>query len=406
MELDSKKRNRLFLMFLGVIALNAIGLGLSDAIFNNYYYDVYQVTASQRGFIEFPRELPGVIAVVIISMLSFMGEIRLAIVAQVLSIIGLILLGLFTPPFALMLVFLFINSMGMHMFFPLSDGIGLNIIGSKKTGKNFGILNGVRTGAGFIAALIVFLGFRSGVFSFTGEIIHVFLIATGFFVIVLVILFFIRRGIGDPPINTGKGRFLFRKEYRYYYLLASLHGAHKQIAIVFGPWVLISILEKQADTLAALSMVGMFLGVFFMPLVGRLVDRYGVKSMMFTEGFSFMAIYILFGVVSAGFASGRIATVGIPVIIVFVLFIIDRMTIQLGMVRALYLRSIAVDQSEITPTLSTGMSLDHVISIVGAFLGGLAWEAWGPQFVFFIAAGLALCNVFIAARLPKHIKSE
>ena len=74
------------------------------------------------------------------------------------------------------------------------------------------------------------------------------------------------------------------------------------------------------------------------------------------------------------------------------------------MVRKLYLRSIAVDQSEISPTLSMGMSIDHAISIVGAFLGGLVWEAWGPQYVFFIAAVLSLGNVIVAMCLPK--KSE
>ena len=167
MELDQKTRKRLFLYFLAIISFTALGLGLSDNIFGNYYKEVYDVTAFQRGFIEFPRELPGLIAVVVISLLSFMGEIRLAIVAQVLSVIGLLLLGLFTPPFAIMLVFLFVNSMGMHLFFPLSDSIGLNIIGDNNTGKKFGILNGVRTAAGFVAALIVLIGFRSGLFNFS-----------------------------------------------------------------------------------------------------------------------------------------------------------------------------------------------------------------------------------------------
>jgi hypothetical protein len=258
---------RLFIYFLGVVALTALGLGLSDNIFGNYYKEVYDVNAFQRGFIEFPRELPGLIAVVVISLLSFMGEIRLAIVAQILSVIGILLLGLFTPPFAIMLIFLFINSMGMHLFFPLSDSLGLRIIGEKNTGRKFGIINGVRTGAGFVAALIVFAGFRSGIFSFSGRFIHLFLISSVFFVAVIFLLLAIRRHLGDPQINTGKGRLLFRGEYVNYYLLASLHGAHKQIAIVFGPWVLIEILLRQADTLAGLSMIGMFLGIFFMPLV-------------------------------------------------------------------------------------------------------------------------------------------
>ena len=401
MELDAKTRKCAFVYLLIATALTALGAGISEGVFGNFYMEVYNVTPAQRGFIEFPRELPGFIVVVVISLMSFMGEIRLAIIAQLLSIIGLILLGVFTPPFAVMLIFLFINSMGMHLYMPLKDSIGLNIIGSENTGRQFGIMNGVRTAAGFVAGLAVFFGFRHGIFNFDGGIIINFLIAILFFAGVVVLLVKIRGIIGNPPINTGKGRFLFRREYKFYYFLASLHGAHKQIAGVFGPWVLISILMRQADTMALLSMIGMFLGIFFIPFAGRLTDRFGVRSMMFIEGFAFISIYILFGIMSGGLDSGHFAMAGIPVLIVYILFILDRMTMQLGMIRTLYLRTIALDKSEISPTLSTGMSLDHVISIVGAFLGGLTWEAWGPQYVFYIAAVLSLGNVIVAVKLPR-----
>jgi len=406
MELDNKTRQKAFILLLIATVLTSLAAGLSEATYSNFYLEVYNVTATQRGFIEFPREIPGLIAVIVISMLSFLGEIRLAIIAQILSITGLILLGIFTPPFAIMLMFLFINSMGMHLYMPLKDGIGLNIIGDKNTGQKFGILNGVRTGAGFLAALAVFIGFRLGFFSFEHSIIRNFLIATLFFAGVVLILLKIRKMIGDPAITTGKGRFLFRKEYKFYYMLASLHGAHKQIAGVFGPWVIITILYRQADTMALLSMIGMFIGIFFIPMAGRLTDRFGVRSAMFVEGFSFIGIYIMFGVFSGGLMSGSIAPVGIAIIAVYVLFILDRMTMQLGMIRVLYLRSIAVDRSEISPTLSTGMSLDHAISIICALLGGVVWEAWGPQYVFFIAAVLALGNVLVAIWLPRKVKTD
>lgn len=402
--MDDKTRKKAFGFFIVAVALTALAGGLSEGLYNNFYFEVYDVTAAQRGFIEFPREIPGLIAVVVISMLAFMGEIRLAIVSQILALIGVILLGIFTPPFAVMLIFLFINSLGVHLFMPLKDSIALNIIGSENTGRQFGFVNAVRTGTAFVVGIIVFAGFRSGIFKFDGGIIYVFLIAAVFIVGVIFILLQIRKYIGDPPINTGKGRFLFRREYKFYYILASLHGAHKQIAIVFGPWVLIDILLRQADTLAILGMVGSFLGIFFIPWAGRLTDRLGVRTMMFVEGFAFISLYIAFAVISGGLSSGQFAAVGIPVILVYVLFIFDRMTMQLGMIRTLYLRTIALDPSEISPTLSTGMSIDHVISIVGALLGGLAWAAWGPQWVFYIAAALSLGNVFVAFCLPKKGK--
>jgi len=292
--------------------------------------------------------------------------------------------------------------MGVHLYIPLKDGIGLNIIGDEDTGRKFGILNGLRNAAGFTAGIIVLVGFRFGFFSFQHNVIRNFLVATFFFGAVVLILLKLRKMMGDPKISTGKGRFLFRKEYKFYYALASLHGAHKQVAYVFGPWVLITILMRQADRMALLSMIGLALGIVFMPAVGWLADRLGLKRMLLVEGASFITIYILFGLFTAGLMNGTVGIIGIPIFFfLYALLILDRMTMQLGMIRTLYLRSIAKDKTEITPTLSTGMSIDHAISILCAFLGGLVWDTWGPQYVFFIAAALALGNVVVASQLPK-----
>ena len=406
MGLDAKTREKAFFLVLAATALTALAAGLSEGVYGNFYYEVYGVTAFQRGFIEFPRELPGFLTVLAVSLFAFAGEIRLAIAAQALAVAGLLLLGVFTPSFGLMLVFLFINSMGMHLYMPLKDSIALGVIGPQGTGRKFGLLNGARTAAGFVAGLLVFAGFRSGFFSFQHSPVRNFVIAAGLFAAVALVLARLRRLIGDPPITTGKGRFLVRKEYRLYYALASLHGAHKQIAGVFGPWVLISLLGRGADVMALLSMAGMFLGIFFIPLAGRLTDRLGYRRMMFAEGGLFIAIYAAFGLLSAGLSSGGAAAGRLPAAAVYALLVFDRMTMQLGMLRSLYLRDIALDKSEVSPTLSMGMSIDHVISIAGAFLGGVAWEAWGPEYVFYIAAALSFGNVAVARFLPTGRREE
>ena len=387
--------------FLIAVALTALAQGLSESVYGNFYKEVYDVTATQRGFIEFPRELPGILAVFLISLMSFMGEIRLAIFAQVLIVVGLVLLGVVTPPFSVMLIFLFVNSVGTHLNMPLKDSIGLNIIGAENTGHKLGIVNGMRTGMGFVAGLIVVLGFRSGIFSFTNKIIHIFLIAAAAYICVMFFMLKIRKIIGDPVITTGKGRFLFRKEYKSYYILAMLQGAHRQISLVFGPWVLIDILLRQADSIAMLTMIGSFLGIFFMPMIGKMTDRFGVKRMLTIEGVLFITVYLLFGFASAGLVSGNLAKTGLPILVFYALFVIDKMAMQLQMLKTLYLRSVALDMSEISPALSTGMAMDHAISIICAFLGGLARTAWGPHVAFFIAAALSLGNIIVAVSLPK-----
>ena len=97
-------------VFFVIIALTALGLGFSNNLLSNYFKDVYNVDTVRRGIIEIPRELPGLLCILIISSLSFLGDIRLALVSQLLSMIGLILLGFITPTFSIMLIFIFINS--------------------------------------------------------------------------------------------------------------------------------------------------------------------------------------------------------------------------------------------------------------------------------------------------------
>jgi len=125
-------------LYLVIVALTAIGLGFSNDIISNYFKDAYQVTAFQRGIIELPRELPGILCILIISLLSFLNDIKIAILAQVFSIIGMVVLGLITPSYTVMLVFIFINSMGMHIFFPLQDSIGLALTPKGQIGKRMG----------------------------------------------------------------------------------------------------------------------------------------------------------------------------------------------------------------------------------------------------------------------------
>lgn len=397
-----EKINKIQFVYFSIIAFTALGLGFSHNVISNYFKEAYEVTAYQRGLIEFPRELPGVLVIFIIATLSSFSDIRIAMVAQILSIIGIGVLGFITPPFAIMLIFIFINSSGMHMFMPLQDSIGMSLIEDENIGKRMGQYKGVTTTFTMLASIMVFIGFRAGFFSFTTKIKWIFIISASILVLVLILLLVLERLIKQPIKSNKKINFVFRKEYKYYYTLVVMWGVQKQIMIVYGPWVLIDILNKRADTLAILSIIGSFVGMFFIPAVGRWIDRFGLKKLLYADALSFIFVYLFYGLLSAGFASGTLSTIGIPVLLAYALFIVDRMSTQMGMIRTIYLRSIAVKTSDITPTLSLGLSLDHIVSIICAYLGGIVWSLWGPQYIFFLAASLSLVNLVVASKVQEN----
>lgn len=395
---------REIVLFFFITGLTGLAMGLSDGIFSNYFKDVYNVDAMARGLIEFPRELPGLLCLVVISAGAFLGDIRMAILAQGLMLIGITVLGLVTPPFAIMLVFLFINSLGMHTYLPLNDSIGMSLVKDGRIGSRLGQFNGIRTATTMVAGLLVFFGFKYGFFSFTGPVILPFLLSAGLLAVILVIYLALQKQIGPQPVKRKKLRLVFKKRYRNYYILAVLNGAHKQIMVVFGPWVLIELLGRKADTLAMLGVIGAAIGIVFMPLLGKWVDRFGPGRLMTIEGAAFISVYIAYGLLSRGFSDGTLAQTGWPVILVFILFALNRMAMQFAMIRVVYLRQIAEVPEDITPTLSTGISMDHIVSIALAAAGGWAWIAIGPEYVFYVSAILSIFNVIISMRVTRETK--
>ncbi len=391
------------LIFFLLIAVVAFGNGFSDTIFGNFFKDAYNVDEIKRAFIEFPRELPGVLCVFIIGFLGFMGDIRIALVAQILSCVGVTVLGIFTPSFSVMLVFLFTTSLGMHLFMPLSDVIGMSLAEPEKLGKRIGQYGTIKTAVGFFSGILVFFGFRYSLFTFKTDFKWVFIISGMFYGIGVILAFLLIKATKQPSLKFSKPKIglVFRKEYKYYYFLTVLNGVQKQIAFVFGSWVIIDLLSKGADIMALLTITGSFCGMFFFKLVGKWIDTKGIKFMMYLDALTFIFVYFIYGIAVWVIVDKVVPDSTFMVILVYILFILDRLSMQVGVVKSVYLKSIAVVKEDVTKALSTGISLDHTVAIISAQISGLIWAYFGAQWVFFFACFLSLGNLFVAWKIKK-----
>ena len=403
--MPTKRRNELYLFFAVIVAVN-LAMGFSDGLFSNYFKDVYQADGFIRGLIEFPRELPGVMTFFLVSALSFLGDITIAIFAQGIAAIGLMVLGLVTPSFGVMLVFLFINSLGVHLYMPLRDSIGMSLAEPDQIGKRMGQFGGISFAVLTVAGLTVFFLFRFGVFSFVSKTKWTFVVASAFYLLAMFLLIKLKLETGQMRVKREKVKLIFRKEYKFYYLLAIAYGVQKQVMLVFGPWVLIETLGQHVDTIVLLGIIASTLGMFFMPQLGKWIDRFGVKKLLYADALSFIFVYLCYGALSQSFNTGALAKVGIPVIITCALFIIDRLSSQMGIIRVIYLKSIALTPSDVTPTLSLAMMMDHIVSIIVAVSGGLLWVKLGSQYIFYGVATLSLVNLAVAILVKDPRKME
>lgn len=214
-------------LYIVIISLIALATGMSDAILSNFFKDAYNVTAQQRGFIEFPRELPGILASFAIASLARLGDIRITLVSQCLSCIGILTLGLTTPQFYVMTAILFVFSLGQHIYMPLTDSIAMSISEGDNIGTVLGKFKGISTIFTLLASVIVFVGFKTAFFSFTSDPKLVFVLAAILFFIAVLLLAELSKRAKNQNRIPDRPKLIIRKQYKFYYILAVMNGVAK-----------------------------------------------------------------------------------------------------------------------------------------------------------------------------------
>ena len=74
---DTPRIRRVMVAVLAALFLAQLGAGVYDLLFSNYLSDVLHLDAGQRGLMELPRELPGVLSLFVMGALFFLNEVRL-----------------------------------------------------------------------------------------------------------------------------------------------------------------------------------------------------------------------------------------------------------------------------------------------------------------------------------------
>lgn len=400
MNRSKKMTVRLFTL---VVICVGLADGLGAKVFSNYYNEVFHITAVQRGFLEIPRESPGILCMLLVAALSSLGNIWMGMIAQLLSMIGLVVMGCMSPTYGVMLCFLFVQSLGSHFFMPLNDAIAMDLAEKGKVGTGLGRFKGVSTMSAMVAACVIFVGFRTGVFTFADRVILPFVLAAALTAAAIALLAVMLPVMGRGSAAGGRG-LLVRREYMPYYMVTLAYGCQKRIRIVFAPWVIINLLGQGADTLALLTIVVHLVGSWMAPQIGKLLDRLGVKKTLWAEAVYILITFTLMGLVAGMLADGTLTSGGWQSWVVFAAYVVCMLFDQFGMVHSFMMRSIALEPSEVTRTLSVGLGVDHVMAIVASPIMGMIWEGLGVQYVFYLAALSALLQIAASGMLKKDIR--
>jgi len=371
---------------IGVFFTAVVGTSLI-ALFNNYLDDVYKLNAIQRGFLEFPRELPGLLATFIIGAIFFIGDIKIIAISALLTAFGFLGLGLISNNYTLMVVFTILWSTGDHIFMSMREAVAINLSSSKNKGYILGLLNSLRASGVIFGAFLIWL--LSGTFSFSYSLI--FLIFS--FFSFLSFLSFRKINLNNSTNRAKKFVFIFRKEYYLFYILAALFGIRKQLFLVFAPWLLIKLYNQKANDIALLYLISASLGLFIRPLLGKCIDIYGEKKVLIFDSISIFIISLAY------IFAPTISNYTTSLFILYICFILDDLLFFLRTARTTYLYKILKSKEDLAPTLSTGVSIEHLVSMIAPGIAGILWFNYAYYWVFVITLFFSVFSGIFAFKI-------
>ncbi len=387
----SLKRQLIF--FWCAAACMSMAAGMHDSVFNNFLSDVFKLSASQRGWLEFPRELPGFLAAAMTGVLCMLPLARLGAVGAVGLALGAVGMAFFSSSLSPMVLMMFVTSCGMHLHMPVASTLSIGLSEPGRRGWRMAQTGFIETAGAVSGAAMIWLFFGR-----SGEHYSAVFIAVACAAFVGG-LFYMRLHV--PSLHAPRSPLVLRRKFTLYYLLESVFGARKQVFLTFGPWVLIEVYGYPASSIAGLLAIAAVLSFGFKPLVGWAVDRLGERFVLVTDGVLLMGVCIGYGY--AQHLTGDPHTASL---IATGCYVADNLLFATGMGRAVYVSRISESPQETASTLAMGVSVNHVASMTIPIVAGAAWVHFGYERVFLAAAVLALLNALLSTRVPRHQPEE
>ena len=387
--------------FFAVLLLAGLAHGFYQGVQENFLAEIVGISKFERGIVEFFRELPGLLLIFVLATMYRFSETKVLKIGIAITFVGAMSIFLVGTGKVVVVICMVIYSLGEHIIMPVKNTISMHIAKSGKSGASLGMTSAIdHTGriVGFLGVTGLFLLFPKLGISPSGTKSYkiIFLIASA----LLLISLFVVVAMKDSGLAVRRSRLYFNRKFAKYYGLEIFYGARKQIFLTFAPYVLILQYGASTSLVALLLAICALSGMLFAPLIGRLIDHLGYKFVMVTDTIILMVVCFFYGF------SHRIFPFNVAFIVVCVNFVLDSIISLGSLASSVYVKEIASSSEEITATLTTGISVNHLISVLIALLGGYIWQVTGIEVLFTLSGILGLINTIFAATIKVEKKAE
>lgn len=382
--------------FLAVILFTGLAHGLYKGVQDNYLAEIVKITEFERGIVEFFRELPGLMLVFILAWMYRFSETKVFKVGTAITLLGLVGLLAMGSAKWIVILFMVVYSLGEHIIMPIKSSMSLYFAQEEKGGASLGMTSAISHGGNIIGYVVVSILFVVlAKIGYGKDALGGFKATFALAALLMAGATFIALGMKEQGRSVRRSRLYVRRKYTKYYMLEVFYGARKQIFITFAPYVMILVYGADTSIIALLLAVCALFGMLLSPAIGYIVDRLGYKFVMVTDTLILVIVCLLYG-----FAH-RLFPMHIAFIVICVNFVLDSIISLASMATNVYVRDLSESREELTATLSTGISVNHLISILIALLGGWIWKTVGIEILFSLSAVLGIINSIFAATIKK-----
>jgi hypothetical protein len=360
------------------------GLALWMVLINNFAVEVAGFDGADTGWRESVREIPGFMAFLVVFVIRFIREQRLAVVSILLLGAATMVTSQF-PSFWGLLATTYLGSLGFHYFETVNQSLQLQWLDKATAPKKLGWI----VAAGSLGSLIAYSAVLAARQLLDAAYDPIYIIGGGVGVVLGICCWLVFPQFEGKTVQHKE--IVLRSRYWLYYALVFMGGARRQIFMVFAPFMMVEKFGLDVEGLAAIFIVNYVANIIFAPLVGRLIQARGERLSLILEYIGLFGVFSLYVGVYYFDWSWEVAAT---------LYVVDHLLFAMAFAQKTYFQKIA-DPADQAPTAAVAFTINHIAAVFLPASLGYLWLI-SPPAVFSLAVVMSLVSLGLAFLVPRH----
>ncbi|OBQ50235.1 MFS transporter [Halodesulfovibrio spirochaetisodalis] len=364
-------RRRMYIFLLVMTVAVAAGFQAWRTLYNNFAVDIVGLTGQQIGIIQSVREIPGFLALLVIYLLLFIAEHRLAALSIAILGLGVGLTGSM-PTYHGMIITTLIMSFGFHYYETVNQSLTLQYFSLKEAPVIMGKLRAMGSATNLVVGGAIFLLSMKLDFQ---QLFWLFGI-----LVILAAGWCLTQNPTSKNIPPQHKKMVLRWRYWLFYMLNFLAGARRQIFVAFAVFLMVDKFQFTIQEVTLLFIANNVINWWLSPAIGRAVNTYGERKVLTLEYAAMVFVFVSYAYVESK-------------ILVAFLYVLDHIFFNFSLAIKSYFQKIA-DPTDIAPSMAVSFTINHIAAVVVPALGGMLWMV-DYKIPFLGAAGISVMSLIL-----------